>query len=161
VNGENMESVLEKINELISAYNATFPVTRSYLDLTDKPAIDGKVLLPDTKMSEFRIPVESLPNEIDLQKLFIEAALQNSETIARAVAVEEIQKAQQLENIPETQGFARDEWKILVFVPLPNGIQKIYKTSVKEITDKAVWATNKHLSENQPVLEQDPPVVEE
>jgi len=144
VNGENMESVREKINILIDTFNDTFPVTRSYLDLEDKPAIDGKELLPESKMEDFEIPIVSLPNELDLQQLFINASKINAEIIAREVAKEEVKEAMQLQNIQIAPVLPSDNWEFLVYVMQPNGTLGLYKTKLKEIIDKAVAESNRH-----------------
>jgi len=142
INGEFLEDVREKINKLIDAYNETFPVTRSYLDLEDKPAIDGIELLPESKMEDYKIPITSLPNEFDLQELFINAAKASAEIIAKQVAQEEVEKAFKLENIPDAQGFVNDDWKVLIYVPQSDGSMALYKTTMEEVTKKAVWASN-------------------
>ena len=150
VNGEDMASVRAKINALIDAYNASFPITKSYLDLYDKPKIDGIELLPETTMDQFIIPVTSLPSTTDLQELFIDAAKEQAEKIARTVAQEEVQNAVQLESIPEAEGFVNDDWLTFVFVPQSNGTLKLYKTTMKDVTNKAVWAANKFEASIEP-----------
>jgi hypothetical protein len=149
LNGEDMESVREKINALIEAFNLAFPITKSYLDLEDKPKIDGIELLPETIMEQFTIPVESIPDTVNLQELFINAARNQAEIIARQVAIEEIQNANQIENIPPAQGFVNDDWEVLVFVP-QNGRLVLHKTTMKDVTNKAVWAANKFEASIEP-----------
>jgi len=143
VNGEDMESVRNKLNAIIDFINATFPVTKSYLDLENKPAIDGIELMPDTKMKQFSIPVESLPTSLDLMQLFIDAAKDHAELIAKQVAQQEIADAYQITSIPEATGFADDSWKVLVYVPQPDNTLKLYQTTLEEVTKKAVWASNR------------------
>jgi len=140
INGEPYETVREKLNRIIDAYNETFPVTRSYLDLTDKPAIDGRLLLPDTSMASIPIPVESLPEEINIQQLFVSAARSQAEAIAREVAEAEVEKAMQLENIPNATVLPSDDWEILVYIKQPNDTLGLYKTTLKWIIDKATAA---------------------
>ena len=143
INGEPMESVREKINALIDAYNLAFPVTKSYLDLTDKPAIDGIELLPDTKMKQINVPIESLPSNFDLQQLFIDAAQIQAEIIAKQVAQQEIENIFKLQNIPRVMGFIQDDWKLLVYVPQSDNTMKLHQTTMEEVTEKAVWAANR------------------
>ena len=90
INGEEMERVREKLNIIIDAFNATFPVSKSYDDLINKPAIDGIELNSETRMLQFDIPITSLPDSIDLKILFINEARLFAETIARTVAQEEV-----------------------------------------------------------------------
>jgi hypothetical protein len=141
-NGEDLESVRTKINELIAAYNLYFPLTKSYLDLDDKPKIDGIELMPETTMDQFTIPIESLPDTINLQELFMNSARDQAEIIARQVAIEEIQNATHINSIPDASGFVDDNWNVLVYVPI-NGSLILHKTTMKDITNKAVWASNK------------------
>jgi hypothetical protein len=161
VNGEDMDSVRNKINAMIDIYNKTFPVTKSYLDLENKPAIDGKELMPESMMKDYKIPIESLPDELDLKKLFIDSAKENAEIIARMVAQEEIEKEKQLSSIPVATGFADDNWKILVYIQQKDNSLKLFQTTMKEITDKAVWATTKFISEKEPIPNTGTPGIEE
>jgi len=142
VNGEDMSSVLDKINQLIASYNATFPITKSYMDLTDKPAISGVELLPTTQMEEISVPTASLPNGTDLQQMFMEEAALNAELVARQVAQEEIANSTQLDNIPEAQNIVADDWQVLVYIPQQDGTKSLFKSTMKDITNKAVWASN-------------------
>ena len=143
VNGETMESVRLKINALIAAYNSSFPITASYLDLNDKPKIDGIELLPSTAMSQFDIPVASLPNTLDLQALFIQIAKDQAEIIARAVALDEIAKAFSMADLPFANTLIADDMIIPIYVPRNDGTLGLYKTTMKDVTNKAVWAANK------------------
>jgi len=142
INGEEMESVRNKINALIDVYNLAFPITKSYLDLADKPAINGIELMPDTEMKQFNIPIESLPSTLDLQQLFIDAAKTQAEFIAKQVAQQEVENAFQIHSIPNAGGFVEDDWRVLVYVPQPDNSLKLYQTTIKEVVKKAVWESN-------------------
>jgi len=90
LNGEDMESVREKINLVIDFINLHFPVTRSYNDLLDKPAIDNIELSSGTKMSDFTIPINSLPSSSDIWNLVSGFAENQAEIIAKKVINEEV-----------------------------------------------------------------------
>lgn len=143
-NGEDLEIIRAKINALIAAYNLTFPVTRSYLDLDDRPALDGKELLPESKMEDYAIPLTSLPGTLDLELLFINTAKAQAEIIAQQVAQQEVANAMLLQNIPTADNIVADDWEVLVYVPQSGGTMELYKTTMQDIVNKAVWAVGKH-----------------
>ncbi|MCL2311234.1 MAG: hypothetical protein FWC41_01905 [Firmicutes bacterium] len=140
IDGETLESVRTKINQIINFVNANFPITRSYFDLTDKPAIDGIELSENSKMEDFDIPINSLPNELNLTDLFINTALHQAELVARSAALDELKNAQA--SIPPALGFVDDDWLVQVFIPQPDGSILPHTTTMKEVTKKAVWEAN-------------------
>ncbi|MDL2312213.1 hypothetical protein LJC68_04990 [Bacteroidales bacterium OttesenSCG-928-B11] len=82
-NGMELSKVREILNEVIGIANEIGKITNSYNDLDDRPAIDGVELTSKSSMRDFKIEASQLPNQEELEKLFIQIAERKAEEVAK------------------------------------------------------------------------------
>ncbi|MDL2308949.1 hypothetical protein LJC68_09560 [Bacteroidales bacterium OttesenSCG-928-B11] len=86
-NGMELSKVREILNEVIAIANGIGETANSYNDLDDRPAIDGIELTAKSSMRDFKIEPSQLPNQEELEQLFIQVAEKKAEEVAKNAVV--------------------------------------------------------------------------